>query len=103
MGKSRHASRRRRPTCESPCGARSDVEAGPRVVGSKGQSPDARCTRRSKEENTEMKAMRIATEALAACAVAAFLAGCGSSVKLDEKQVPVESRTPGAGANAGAN
>lgn len=51
-----------------------------------------------------MKAMRVATEACAALAVAVFLAGCGSSVKLDEKQAPVETRTPGAGgANAGAN
>jgi peptidoglycan-associated lipoprotein len=50
-----------------------------------------------------MKAMRVATEAFAAVAVAALVAGCGSSVKLDEKLAPVENRTPGAGANAGAN
>jgi len=49
-----------------------------------------------------MKAMRVAHQAVAACAVAVLLAGCGSSVKLDEKQAPVESRTPGAGAGAGA-
>ena len=48
-----------------------------------------------------MKAMRVATQALAAVAMAGVLAGC-SSVKLDEKQAPVETRTPGAGAGAGA-
>src|SRR5438067_3427784 len=48
-----------------------------------------------------MKAMRVATRALAAVAMAGVLAGC-SSVKLDEKQAPVETRTPGAGAGAGA-
>jgi peptidoglycan-associated lipoprotein len=41
--------------------------------------------------------------AVAAC-MAVFLAGCGSSVKLDDKAAPVENRTPGgAGAGAGAN
>jgi peptidoglycan-associated lipoprotein len=51
-----------------------------------------------------MNAMRVAQQALAAIAVSAFLAGCGSSVKLDDKKVPIETRTPsaGAGANAGS-
>lgn len=50
-----------------------------------------------------MKAMRVVQQALAAFAVTAILAGCGSSVKLDEKQVPVETRNPNAGAAGGAN
>ena len=50
-----------------------------------------------------MKAMRVAQQTLGAIAVAAFLAGCGSSVKLDDKQVPVETRNPNAGAPGGAN
>jgi peptidoglycan-associated lipoprotein len=59
-------------------------------------------TRRSKED-IKMKAMRVAHQAFAAIAVAAVLAGCGSSVKLDEKQAPVETRNPKAGAGgAGA-
>jgi len=41
-----------------------------------------------------MKAMRVVPQALVALAAAAVLAGCGSSVKLDDKQTPVESRTP---------
>jgi peptidoglycan-associated lipoprotein len=50
-----------------------------------------------------MNAKHVAPQTLAALAVAVFLAGCGSSVKLDDKQVPVESRNPaGAGAGAGA-
>ena len=50
-----------------------------------------------------MKAMRVAHQTFAALAVAAFLAGCGSSVKLDEKQAPVETRNPNPGAGgAGA-
>ena len=51
-----------------------------------------------------MKAMRVAQQAFVASAVAAFLAGCGSNVKLDDKQTPVETRTPTAvnpGAGAG--
>jgi peptidoglycan-associated lipoprotein len=48
-----------------------------------------------------MNPMRVAHHTLAAVAVVAFLAGC-SSVKLDEKQPPVESRNPNAGAGAGA-
>jgi peptidoglycan-associated lipoprotein len=52
-----------------------------------------------------MKAMRVAQQALVASAVAAILAGC-SSVPLDDKKTPVETRTPtavtpGAGAGAG--
>jgi peptidoglycan-associated lipoprotein len=52
-----------------------------------------------------MKAMRVAHQLFGVAAVAAVLAGCGSNVKLDEKQTPVESRTPTpveAGAGAGA-
>ncbi|HEV7915507.1 MAG TPA: peptidoglycan-associated lipoprotein Pal [Albitalea sp.] len=41
-----------------------------------------------------MKAIRVAHQALGALAVATLLAGCGSNVKLDEKQTPVETRTP---------
>lgn len=53
-----------------------------------------------------MKAMRVAQQALVASAVAAILAGC-SSVPLDDKKTPVETRTPtavtpGTGAGAGA-
>ena len=49
-----------------------------------------------------MNAMRVAQQALAAIAVSTFLAGCGSSVKLDDKKVPIETRTPSAaGANSG--
>jgi peptidoglycan-associated lipoprotein len=54
-------------------------------------------------KETVMNAKHVARSTLAAVAVAAFLAGCGSSVKLDDKQAPVESRNPaGAGAGAGA-
>jgi peptidoglycan-associated lipoprotein len=50
-----------------------------------------------------MNAMRVANQTLVAFAVAAVLAGCGSNVKLDEKQTPVETRTPTAvDPNAGA-
>ncbi|WP_280156460.1 peptidoglycan-associated lipoprotein Pal [Piscinibacter sp. XHJ-5] len=48
--------------------------------------------------------MRVAQQAFVASAVAALLAGCGSNVKLDDKQTPVETRTPTAvnpGAGAG--
>lgn len=51
-----------------------------------------------------MKAMRVAQQAFVASAVAAILAGC-SSVPLDDKKTPVETRTPSAvtpGAGAGA-
>lgn len=50
-----------------------------------------------------MKSLRVAHQGLVSLAVAAFLAGCGSSVKLDDKPTPVETRTPTAVApNAGA-
>jgi len=52
-----------------------------------------------------MNAMRVAQKAFGAVAMAAVLAGCGSSVKLDDKPAPVESRTPEAvdpNARAGA-
>jgi peptidoglycan-associated lipoprotein len=51
-----------------------------------------------------MNLIRVAQSGLCAAAVSAMLAGC-SSVKLDDKPVPVETRTPNAanGGNAGAN
>jgi peptidoglycan-associated lipoprotein len=52
-------------------------------------------------KETVMNAKRVAHPTLAALALAAFLVGC-SSVKLDEKQAPVESRNPTAGMDAGA-
>jgi peptidoglycan-associated lipoprotein len=41
-----------------------------------------------------MKSLRLAYQGLVAAAVAAVLAGCASSVKLDDKPTPVETRTP---------
>ena len=52
-----------------------------------------------------MNAMRVAQQVFGAVALAAILAGCGSSVKLDDKPTPVETRTPTAvdpNARAGA-
>ena len=51
------------------------------------------------KKETEMKSMRVPTfrpwlHGLCVLAATAWLAGCGSSVKLDDKQAPVESRTP---------
>ena len=41
-----------------------------------------------------MNSLRVAHQGLVAWAVAALLAGCASSVKLDDKPTPVETRTP---------
>jgi peptidoglycan-associated lipoprotein len=62
--------------------------------------------RADRKRKSEMKAIRVANQAVAAFTLALLLAGCGSNVRLDDKQAPVETRTPGgaaAGAGAGAD
>jgi peptidoglycan-associated lipoprotein len=48
-----------------------------------------------------MKAMRVANQAVVAFAMALALAGCGTSVPLNDGQAPVETRNPDAAGGAG--
>lgn len=50
-----------------------------------------------------MKIMRIAQHGLWALGAAALMAGCGSNVKLDDKQTPVETRNPTSGSGGASS
>jgi peptidoglycan-associated lipoprotein len=52
---------------------------------------------RTEKRKQQMKIMRIAQHGLWAFGAAALIAGCGSNVKLDDKQTPVETRNPASG------